>query len=193
MTDITAVDIYDDFYEISTELIEKYGYIYRHDIITSLLNVVLVLTGARKACIIDNIRDNALLLNELLEILLNYYNLSIMQLTAVEFLVFLTINKNYVEQEYKINRANVLEYCYNKNDFANINIDRIAVEYIAKSIHNNATYTLFTTVIPTYAYKELVIQQCIQDKIHLFNAILNNLDYIVLIVTRDIINYKTVG
>lgn len=174
--------IYDEFYQISANLIEEYGN--RDDIISSLLNVILVLTGARTACVIDSIRHNDPLLKVLLEILLEYYDLSITRLTRVEYLLYLTINKDFVEREYKRNPANVLGYCYNKNDFANVYIDRIAVEFIAKSKISGYEINLFTTVIPSYAYVEKDIQQCIVDRVNMFDSVLNNLDYSVLILTR---------
>ena len=122
--------IYDDFYDISMSLTGKYGDSYSDNIDSSLLNVILVLTGARTACIIDSIRFNALLLNELLEILLNYYDLSIIRLTAVEFLLFLTVNKDFVSKEYKLNMANVLGYCYTGSDFANINMTELLLNIL---------------------------------------------------------------
>ena len=177
--------IYDDFYEIATDLIEEYGDIYRNDIISSLLNVILVLSGARMACIIDDIRVNEALLKRLLEILLDYYPLSVNRLTSVEYLLFLTINKDQVEKEYNMIRANVLGYCYNKPDFANIFIDRIAVEFWATSRISGFKVDLFITVIPAYAYDDSV-KQCISDRIELFNLVLNNLDYTVTVETRHV-------
>lgn len=179
-------EIYDDFYMISESLAKKYGNHYCNDIDSSLLNVILVLTGARMACIIDSIRFNTSLLNELLEILLDYYNLSMIRLTAVEFLVFLTVNKDFVNKEYRLNMANLLGYCYTQSDFANRNIDRIAVEYFAKSKISGYKISLFTTVIPAYTYQEPSIQRCILDQVYLFDSILSNLDYTVSISTRYI-------
>lgn len=171
--------IYDDFYEIFANLIEKYGENYRGNINSSLLNVILVLTGTRTACVIDEIRYNPSLLDELLEILLDYYKISITRLTSVEYLLYLTVNKDYVEKEYKHNRANVLGYCYNKNDFANIYIDRVAVEFMAKSKISGREDGLFITVIPLYAYEKDTIKKCISDKVNLFDSVLSNLDYTV--------------
>lgn len=181
--------IYDDFYEIYADLIEVHGKIYRDQINTSLLNTILVLTGARTACVIDRIRNKPSLLEELLERLLDYYDLSITRLTSVEYLLYLTINKDFVEKEYKRNPANVLGYCYNRNDFANTNIDRIAVKYFAKSKISNYKVGLFITVIPEYAYHEKSVQECILDKIYLFNSILSNLDYTVLFSMKHLIPF----
>lgn len=171
--------IYDDFYEISTDLIEIHGEHYSDNIYSSLLNVILVLTGARTACVIDSIRNNPSLLDELLERLLDYYEISVTRLTSVEYLLYLTVNKDYVEKEYKHNPTDVLGYCYNKNDFANINIDRVTVEFIAKSKLSDYEVGLFITVIPSYAYNKKSIQKCIFDNVNLFNYVLSNLDYTV--------------
>lgn len=135
-------------------MIEKYGDYNANDINENLLNVTLVLAEAKPACIIDSIRNNDELLDELLNILLGDYDLSITRLTSVEYLVYLTINKDYIEKEPKINKANALGYCYNKNDFADINIGRVFVEFIAKSTISAYEIELFITAMPLHSYEE---------------------------------------
>lgn len=177
--------IYDSFYVIFNDLVDKYGDLYASYINTSLLNVILVVGSARNACIIDRIRNNNALLSDLLDIIKDYYPLSIIKLTDVEFLVYMTINKNYINEtmkhnmkEYNINMGKVLGYCYTKSDFSNTNIDRVAVYYMVKSKISNSWTELFITVIPLYAYNES-IKQCIDDNVKLFNSVLINLDYTV--------------
>lgn len=154
-------EIYDDFYVIADYLIEKYGNIYYDSINTSLLNIVLVLAGARTACIIDSIRTNSLLLNELLEIVVDNYYLTVSRLTDVEYLVFLTDNKDLIDKEN--NMGKLLGYCYTKPDFGNTNIKRVAVEYLAISKISGYENKLFITVIPEHSYHKKSIQQCISD------------------------------
>lgn len=174
--------IYDDFYTNSQYLTEKYGDSNGNDINESLLNVTLVLAGARPACIIDSIRNNNELLNELLNILLEDYDLSITRLTSVEYLVYLTINKDYIEKEFKINKANALGYCYNKDDFNDINI----VEFIAKSTIGSYEVKLFITAMPLHAYEEDSVQECISNQINSFDSVLSNLDFTVYIKVKHI-------
>lgn len=176
-----ADTIYDDFYVLFFDLTQEYGEIYESYITTALLNVLLVLTGARTACIIDSIRTNIPLLNKLLTLLKEYYNISTIELSVVEYLLFLTVNKNSVIKQWNLNKADLLGYCYNKNDFANVDIDRVTVKYVAISTISGSKYPLFITVIPTYAYYEKSIQKCIVDKASLFNNILNNVDYNVTV------------
>jgi hypothetical protein len=145
-----------------------------------------VLAKARPACIIDSISNNKELLNELLDILLEDYDLSKTRLTSVEYLVYLTVNKNYIENEFKINKANVLGYCYNKNDFYDINIDRIFVEFIAKSTTGSYEVELFITAIPLHAYEEDLVQKCISNQINSFDSVLSNLDFTVYIKIKHI-------
>jgi len=178
--------IYDDFYINSQYLTEKYGDFNTNNINESLLNATLVLAKARPACIIDSIRNNDELLNELLDILLEDYDLSITRLTSVEYLVYLTINKDYIEKEFKINKANVLGYCYNKNDYDNINIDRVTVKFIAKSILGAYEIELFITAIPLHSYEEDSVQKCISNQINSFDSVLSNLDFTVYIKIKHV-------
>ena len=64
-------------------------------------------------------------------------------------------------------------------------VNRIAVHYYAQSKITDYKI-VFITVIPTYAYNEPSIQQCILNKVTLFDSILSHLDYTVSFSIRHI-------
>lgn len=176
-------ELYDDFYSMFYHLTKKHGMEYQDMVNTSLMNVLLVITKTRPACIIDQIRYNQTLLNELLEILLNDYCLSTIKLTDVEYLIFLTSNQVYIEQEYRRNMANVLDYCYNGPDWKNLNINRVFIRYSAVSKISGKEIYLFTTAVPEYIIQDKTIQQHISQQILSFNSVLYNLEYKISVKT----------
>lgn len=177
---------YDYFYSISTNLIAQYGDVYADVIGTSLLNVILVVTGARKACIIDAIRNNDALLQELLDtIIIHYPTLTTIMITSVEHLVCLSTNEEHVKniliKNDPLKIASLLGYCYINTDFANTKIQRIAVDFRAKSMRHGIDTHLYYTVMPSSAYNTTNVQTCIKNIIKTYNEVLIHLEYEVVI------------
>lgn len=132
-----------------------------------LLNVILVLNHARPAYRIFMPKD---LSNDLIATVLSYYpELSVIRYD--EPLLFLTINKDFVEENYTttIGISKVLGYCYNEFDWMNTSIDRLAITPTATD--DNHSVELYHTMIPKYAYQGKILN-CVLDQIKLFDRIL---------------------
>lgn len=161
------MDIHDYNYLLNQMQI-KYGEKYAPYIKEFLLNVILVLNGARTAY---RIFIPSALANDLMDTILNMYpDITINRYD--EPLLFLTKNKYYVDEHYidSLGMGKVLGYCYNGNDWANLSIDRLAVSPTASDKYNDIT--LFVTMVPKYAYNGKVVD-CILNQIKLYNSILN--------------------
>ena len=177
-------EIVDNFYVLFSYFIDKYGKVNANDINEGLLNAYLVVTKVRPAYILDSIRFNNELLKDFLDTILEEYKLLSIKITSVEYLLYLQENEDYVIKNYKNNMADVLGYCYNGRDFASLYIAKVKVIFNAISNVSGYKTKLFITSIPKYAYETNAVQQCIENRVTLFNSVLTHLDYTV-IVTID--------
>jgi len=154
---------------------------YQNDIHNILLNIMLILTKARTAYIMDT--QNKKVEDILVPLLLKYFN----HLTIIksgEPMIYLKENDNLVQHEYTkgpMGRATLLGYCYNNIDFMNLTIDRLSVSPVA--VNDQLSIELYITVIPQYAYKDNVLQ-CLEDQVALFDSILNHFGFHVKLEKR---------
>ena len=152
----------------------KYGDKYTPYVKEFLLNVILVLNYARPAY---RLNIPPLMRNDLIAMILSLYpDITVYsQYDEYEPLLFMTSSKHYIDNaliEYDHQGlATVLGYCYNGDDWNNLRIDRLSITPTASD--HNSDITLFTTMIPKYAYQGKVVD-CVLDQIALFNSILQD-------------------
>lgn len=160
-------------YELFSTLRESILDVYskeQYSIDQFLFNTLLVLLKGRLCYRIDI--HNKLLRKYLIDVIKTLYNSLLTINDDVEPLMFLTENKDQMNQDIGI----LLGYCYTGKNWENENIDRYMVIPTVK-YHDNQVF-LYTTMVPEYEFsnvkdKIIVIQENFQKLLATYGCVLS--------------------